>query len=199
MRGFLSRPGILNSWLEVVRSCSGCFSSYCLGMLFFLPLLMWQNNSNTLHFGRQKSPLQQAKEISISSLFPTVAMKSCIYISCIFFSFKYAFPLERGSSGTLNLPGFRGWCYQSPWIYRDCALPSSSQHSPCRRNKASPIFPVVPHPSELLLSWHKWAAPPLAILWAWKPQSSKGEQSRRAVLIVLSRGSFRSLPVFIKA
>lgn len=36
----------------------------------------------------------------------------------------------------------------------------------------------------------------------WEPQNSilsKGEQSRRAMIIILGRGSFRSLPVFIKA
>lgn len=196
MWGFLSRPGILNSWLEVVRSCSGCSSSYCLGVLFLLSLLTWQN-SGTQHFGRQKPPLQRAKELSISSLSPTVAMKLCIYISYISFFL-------------LNKPFLWKEALLGLWI----CLPSMGDVTralsytevvPCQAATSAPLadqkqpVPFPPCPSKLLLSWHKWAAPPLAILWAWKPQSSKGEQSRRAVLIVLGRGSFRSLPVFIKA
>lgn len=75
--GFLSKSSIPNSWAEViVRSSSertACFTGYSAlqpssGMLFPLSLFTWQSNNCTWHRGRQKSPLQWAKELPVPFL-----------------------------------------------------------------------------------------------------------------------------------
>lgn len=135
-------------------------------------------------------------------------MKLYIYLLHLFICFitkiclsfrKAAFLILRAS----NLPTFSVWLCESLGPDGGCTLPGHSQHSPCRPSPAlrwpqATRWHLYPY-TRVLLSL--WVPCPLEHCFpgtSGQPHPSaelrssilfKGEQSRRAVLIILGRGS----------